>query len=125
MRRYIVHLENSEPLTMDADWIQPEGNSLVMYVKLKPVAYFSLLKLVSIEMIGEFQPQPAQPNIPQPPMPTPTNLAPQHEAAMAQEPVQTQIPMVIPEVKVLTPEELDTDLEAELEEEFKDDEDEE
>lgn len=108
MRRYIVHLENSEPLTMDADWVQPEGNSLVMYVQLKPVAYFSLYKIVSVEMLGEFQPQPAVPNIPQPPQPTPTNLAPQHEEAMAQAP-QTQIPMVIPEVKVVSPEELEED----------------
>lgn len=121
MRRYIVHLENSEPLTMDADWIQTEGNSLVMYVKLKAVAYFSLLKLVSLEMIGEFQPQPAQPNIPQPPNPTPTNLAPQHEQAIAQ---QTEIPLVIPEVKVMSPEEAkaEEELDADLEEEFSDEE---
>ena len=122
MKKYIIHLENSEPLPFDADWVQAESGLIVMYVGLKPVAYFPLSRLVSLEVIGEYQPQPDQPNIPQPPNPTPTNLAPQHEQAMAQAPVQTQIPMVIPEVKVLTPEELkvEEELEAELEEEFGD-----
>lgn len=64
MRRYIVHLENTEPLTIDADWVQPEGNVLVMYVSLKPSAYFSLFKLVSLEVVGEIQPE-----MPAPPMP--------------------------------------------------------
>ncbi len=57
-------------------------------------------------MIGEFQPQAAVPDIPQPPGQTPTNLAPQHEQARTQ-PVQQ---MVIPEVKVVSPEELAEDI---------------
>jgi hypothetical protein len=125
MKKYIIHMENSEPLTYNADWLQAENGLIVMYVGLKATAYFPMSRLVSLEVIGEFQPQAATPNIPQPPQPTPTNLAPQHEAAMAQQPVQTQIPMVIPEVKVVSPEELaedkffgDTEEEEKAEEEM-------
>ncbi len=106
MKKYIIHMENSEPLTYNADWLQAENGLIVMYVGLKATAYFPLSRLVSLELVGEFQPQPATPNIPQPPQSTPTNLAPQHEQVMAQ---QTQIPMVIPEVKVVSPEEIEED----------------
>ena len=64
MKRLIVHLENTEPLTLDADWIQQENGMIVCYVGLKPIAYFSPQKLVSIEVVGEFQPQ--TPEMPQP-----------------------------------------------------------
>ncbi len=56
MRRYVIHTDNSEPLQLDADWVQAEGNAIVLYAGLKPIAYFSLHRLISLEIVGEIRP---------------------------------------------------------------------
>ncbi len=71
MKRYVVNLENSEPLTFDADWVRNENGLIIMYVGLKQIAYFSPQKLVSIEIVGDIQPEQLEtPMIPSPPTQT-------------------------------------------------------